>query len=141
MEKEPLLTEGDRQRLMLLIRAELRRQMRRIEHRKVPFVPEPGKMDAGKLTVERLIKLEAKLLQMWGPSKPARPLQPGEVALTLELNDGRKLSVACDYVSAAQRVIEARKWPQYKGYWATGPAEALIGPLLLAQTGVSDGRA
>lgn len=48
-----------------------------------------------------------------------------QVTLTINLHDGRVLSVTCDYTSAAQRIVEARRWPLYKDHTLDGPAKDL----------------
>lgn len=64
-------------------------------------------------------------------------MMPDEVKLTLILTDGRELSVTCDYMSAAERVVQAKKWPLFKEWIVEGPAASLVGPIVLRQTGIA----
>ncbi len=61
-----------------------------------------------------------------------------QVKLTVSLTDGRKLSCVYDYVSASQRVIEAKRWPLFKEWKVEGPAASLVAPLVLNAARMED---
>lgn len=50
-------------------------------------------------------------------------------------SSGKELSGTYLYMSAAERVIQAMKWPAFKEYTVTGPAADLVAPIVMRQTG------
>jgi len=64
-------------------------------------------------------------------------LMPDEVKLTVLLTDGRELFGVYDYMSAAERVIQAREWPGFKDYRVEGPTAQLVKAIVKRKTGMA----